>query len=63
MAPATEYFGFLFKDGAWTLSDRARRHSASYHSLLRVAYHTLHLIGCFGARLSFGERHLPGIPC
>eukprot|EP00975_Prorocentrum_lima_P034935 7342234-Prorocentrum_lima.AAC.1 len=60
MAPATEYYGLMLKDGTWLPSGRARRHPDLYHSLLRLAYHTLHLHGCFGARLSFGEGHLPG---
>eukprot|EP00975_Prorocentrum_lima_P037522 7893333-Prorocentrum_lima.AAC.1 len=63
MAPATEYYGLVSKDGTWILPERARRHSELYHSLLGLAYHALHLIGCFGARLSFGKRHLPGLPC
>eukprot|EP00975_Prorocentrum_lima_P038728 8134320-Prorocentrum_lima.AAC.1 len=63
VAPATEYDGLIHMNGAWILSDRARQHPALYHSLLRIAYHTLHLIGCFGARLSFGKRQLPGILC
>eukprot|EP00975_Prorocentrum_lima_P052602 11023312-Prorocentrum_lima.AAC.1 len=58
MAPATGYYGLINKNGAWILSDRARRHPELYHCLLRVAYRTLHLVGSFGARLSIGKRHL-----
>eukprot|EP00975_Prorocentrum_lima_P034510 7252575-Prorocentrum_lima.AAC.1 len=61
MVPATEYHGLIHKNGACILSDRARQHPALYHSLLRIAYHTWHLIGCFGARLSFGKCQLPGM--
>eukprot|EP00975_Prorocentrum_lima_P022085 4650446-Prorocentrum_lima.AAC.1 len=60
MAPTTEYYGLIHKNGAWILSERARRHPELYHSFLRAAYSTLHLVGCFGARLSLGKRHLPG---
>eukprot|EP00975_Prorocentrum_lima_P027474 5773159-Prorocentrum_lima.AAC.1 len=52
MAPATEYYGLINKNGAWILSDRARRHPQLYHSLLCVSYSTLHLLGCFGRYLS-----------
>eukprot|EP00975_Prorocentrum_lima_P045313 9488782-Prorocentrum_lima.AAC.1 len=60
MAPTTEYYGLMLNDSTWVLSDRARRHADLYHSLLRLAYSTFHLHGCFGARLSLGKRHLPG---
>eukprot|EP00975_Prorocentrum_lima_P059103 12394671-Prorocentrum_lima.AAC.1 len=63
MAPATEYYGLLNKNGAWILSDRARRHPQLYHSLLRVAYSTFSLAGCFGARVSIGKRFLSDMSC
>eukprot|EP00975_Prorocentrum_lima_P038878 8166432-Prorocentrum_lima.AAC.1 len=63
MAPATEYYGLINKNRAWIISGRARRHPALYHSMLRVAYGTLHPVGCYGARLSFGKRHLPAMLC
>eukprot|EP00975_Prorocentrum_lima_P070385 12931672-Prorocentrum_lima.AAC.1 len=63
MAPATEYYGLIDKNGAWILSDRARRHPQMYHSIFRVACSTLHLVGCFGSRLSIGKRYLSGMSC
>eukprot|EP00975_Prorocentrum_lima_P018458 3886648-Prorocentrum_lima.AAC.1 len=63
MQPETEYYGLFNRNGAWILSDRARRHPQLYHSLLRIAYSTLHLAGCCGARVSIGKRYLSGIAC
>eukprot|EP00975_Prorocentrum_lima_P026996 5677618-Prorocentrum_lima.AAC.1 len=52
MQQASEYFGLLNKDGAWLLSESARRRLQLYYRILRVAHITLHLSGCFGARFS-----------
>eukprot|EP00975_Prorocentrum_lima_P054497 11427817-Prorocentrum_lima.AAC.1 len=52
MQQATQYFGLFNKNGAWILSDHARRNLQHHHCLLCAAHNTLHLAGCFGARLS-----------
>eukprot|EP00975_Prorocentrum_lima_P014619 3098569-Prorocentrum_lima.AAC.1 len=63
MQQTSEYFGLLNKNGPWFFSESARRHSQQYYCILRVPHSTLHLSGCFGARLSAGKRSPPGIAC
>ena len=62
MKTGHKFLGYTERQGTFSLTQAGKQ---NYQSLciLHIAACGLHMAGCLGARLSYGEHQLPGMAC